>query len=329
MFRDNIQQRNHGLKQSDVDHLFKTMIEAGRELAARRDEFASNYKPKNDGSPQTSGDLFVQDELKEALSKFEIKNKKGQKERCAIISEEHDADINIDIMQKADEEKKPVWVIDPIDGTQSYMENRKEYTINVALLSAPDATGNRTPVFGAVYAPAKNEFFFTGLDGKSYEATPKQEGFAIHSLFETRSKKQIKAADTVSDDVRVANGSEYEGGTDIFGDNVSTERHTGAYRTLIAARGEADAAIFNKSAAIWDVAAVDAIMRGAGGRAFPIKDGKVTGNELYYGNDAARYSNGNMLEAGPYISVNPKLFEALKIPTADDVLITLGSKGRA
>jgi myo-inositol-1(or 4)-monophosphatase len=50
--------------------------------------------------------------------------------------------------------KRLVWIVDPIDGTRSYLAGREDWCVSVALVE------NSSPVLAAVYAPASDEFFF-------------------------------------------------------------------------------------------------------------------------------------------------------------------------
>ena len=45
------------------------------------------------------------------------------------------------------------WLIDPIDGTRDYINNRDEFTLNAALII------DKKPTLGIITAPAKKEFF--------------------------------------------------------------------------------------------------------------------------------------------------------------------------
>jgi myo-inositol-1(or 4)-monophosphatase len=51
-------------------------------------------------------------------------------------------------------EKRLVWIVDPIDGTRSYLAGREDWCVSVALVE------NASPVLAAVFAPASEEFFF-------------------------------------------------------------------------------------------------------------------------------------------------------------------------
>ncbi len=46
-----------------------------------------------------------------------------------------------------------VWIVDPIDGTRSFLAGRPDWTISVALVAA------RRPVVAALFAPVSGEFF--------------------------------------------------------------------------------------------------------------------------------------------------------------------------
>src|SRR5262245_66195862 len=50
--------------------------------------------------------------------------------------------------------RKYTWIVDPIDGTRSYLAGRDDWCVCAALVEDAD------PVLAAVYAPASEEFFF-------------------------------------------------------------------------------------------------------------------------------------------------------------------------
>src|SRR3954453_8026722 len=51
-------------------------------------------------------------------------------------------------------ERPLVWIVDPIDGTRGYLAGKEDWCVSVALVE------NETPLLGAVFAPASDEFFF-------------------------------------------------------------------------------------------------------------------------------------------------------------------------
>jgi myo-inositol-1(or 4)-monophosphatase len=50
--------------------------------------------------------------------------------------------------------KRRLWIVDPIDGTRSYLAGRNDWCVSVALVE------NAAPILAAVYAPITDEFFF-------------------------------------------------------------------------------------------------------------------------------------------------------------------------
>ena len=50
--------------------------------------------------------------------------------------------------------KRLVWIVDPIDGTRSYLAGRDDWCVSVALVE------DAVPILAAVFAPVSDEFFF-------------------------------------------------------------------------------------------------------------------------------------------------------------------------
>ena len=55
--------------------------------------------------------------------------------------------------------KPRVWIVDPIDGTRSYLAGREDWCVSVALVEGDQ------PVLAAVFAPVTDEFFFASHGG--------------------------------------------------------------------------------------------------------------------------------------------------------------------
>ncbi len=51
------------------------------------------------------------------------------------------------------------WLVDPLDGTRSFVRGEKEFSVNIALIE------NRRPVLGVIYAPPQ-EFLYCAIRGK-------------------------------------------------------------------------------------------------------------------------------------------------------------------
>ena len=205
---------------------------------------------KEDASPVTNADREA-----EAIIRKKIKKHfPGH----GIIGEEFGAE---------NEESEIVWVLDPIDGTKSFIHGIPFYTTLIGILK------NRKPVAGVIYAPALDEIVSAAEgQGCTYNGHP----------------AKVRKCDSVSDatflttDVRSFNeygiGKSFE---ELLGECRIHRTWGDAYGHMLVATGRADImidAILN----IWDAAALLPVVTEAGG-SFTDLNGKVsieTGNAI-------------------------------------------------
>jgi len=109
---------------------------------------------KSDNTPVTNGDIEVDKILTKKISEITP--------NIVIVSEENAA-------HKNDKNLKNFWLIDPIDGTRDYINDRNEFTLNAALII------NKKPVIGIITAPAKKRVFYSYGMSNSYELINAQE----------------------------------------------------------------------------------------------------------------------------------------------------------
>ena len=103
---------------------------------------------KKDNSPVTAADLKA--------NKIICKKLKSLFPEIPIISEE-DSNSFSDFHAS-----KIFWIIDPLDGTKEFINNKKEFTCNIALVEEGIAS------FGFVSLPAKNLIYYGGKGYGSY-----------------------------------------------------------------------------------------------------------------------------------------------------------------
>ena len=72
-------------------------------------------------------------------------------------------------MRKKRLSEEKVWIVDPLDGTKEFLKGNGEFTVNIALII------NKRPIYGLIYMPAKNKFYYT-KNKKSYSAKFDQKG---------------------------------------------------------------------------------------------------------------------------------------------------------
>ncbi len=141
---------------------------------------------------------------------------------------------------------RDIWVVDPIDGTRAFIQQRAEFTVCAALVR------DGRPVAAAVYNPAKEEFYDAILGG---------------------------GARLNGDKIQVSNAPNFEGARLLTGRNLfknAAPSHAPkkvtihmvnsiAYRMCLAAEGRYDACISLSGKSDWDIAAAELILAEAGG----------------------------------------------------------------
>jgi myo-inositol-1(or 4)-monophosphatase len=139
-----------------------------------------------------------------------------------------------------------VWIVDPIDGTRSYLAGREDWCVSVALVE------DASPVLAAVFVPASDEFFFA----------MRGQGAVLNDV-------PVSAANgTELDFSRVAGPKPLvERLSRSPGDIVLHPRIGSlALRLCRVAQGTLDAAFAGGQSRDWDLAAANLIVQEANGR---------------------------------------------------------------
>ena len=170
------------------------------------------------------------------------------------------------------------WLVDPLDGTRSFVEHTGEFTVNIGLVS------NGVPVLGVMYLP---------VDGDLYAAAG--PGTAVHCV-QGRADVHISARTMPADGLVVLSSRSHgdRAKLDAFlqGKLVREHRHSSsALKFCVLARGEADIYPRFGPTCEWDTAAGHAILLAAGG-SIETPDGKPLG----YGKPD--YLNGEFVAYG-------------------------------
>jgi myo-inositol-1(or 4)-monophosphatase len=142
--------------------------------------------------------------------------------------------------------KRLVWIVDPIDGTRSYLAGREDWCVSAALVE------NASPVLAAVFAPASDEFFF-----------------AIRGRGATRNSLPIVATGgTEMDFSRIAGPKPLVERLNPAGGEITLHPRIGslALRLCRVAQGNLDAAFAGGQSRDWDLAAANLIVQEANGR---------------------------------------------------------------
>jgi 3'(2'),5'-bisphosphate nucleotidase len=179
------------------------------------------------------------------------------------------------------------FLVDPLDGTREFVEQRGEFTVNIALIE------NGNPVFGIVYGPATEELYITtGLDTAAMtRIPPTATSVAISDLSPIRTRVPDPAGL-----VAMASRSHSNPETETFLARFRVAARTSVGSSLkfcAIARGAADLYPRLSPTMEWDTAAGHAILRAAGGAVTTLD-----GRPLRYGNLANSLRNPHFVAWG-------------------------------
>jgi 3'(2'), 5'-bisphosphate nucleotidase len=212
-------------------------------------EYYLDYKDpdvslKKDDSVVTTADLAANDLIIKKLGKLFPD--------IAIVSEENSEENNL----KASKNDQ-YFMIDPLDGTSSFIKKSNEFTVNIALIK------DSQPIFGVIYLPAKDLMYFTDENNqsqkiKNYSKNPDQAN-------------KIATANNKDNLIVICTKREPEKSeiiADLNNRNISVKEIisiSSSYKFCLIAEGKADLYPRKVNIKAWDVAAGHAIVNAAGG----------------------------------------------------------------
>jgi len=231
-----------------IEDLIDTFLKAG-DLSLDLREKGLKKEIKSDNTPVSNGDLEV--------NKFITKKICEVTPNIPIISEESSEN-------KGNSKLKDFWLIDPIDGTYSYINNLEEFTINAGLII------NNEPVAGLINAPAKKRMFYSFGKGNAFELNDGQTiNLSNKDIINNKPIKFISYSNKIKPEIQK-----------IYQDIGVTEniKMKSSLKFCVVAAGEYDGYVAEPRAFEWDIAAGHAILEHSGGT---VTD--FDGNKILYG----------------------------------------------
>ncbi len=223
---------------------------------------------KADDSPVTQGDLAVNSFLTTELKKITPD--------IPVISEE--STLN-------EEVKGPFWLIDPMDGTKSFIRRTGQFTVNAALIN------DGKPVLGIIQIPVSGVVYIAA-QGSAYKKDGFDAGFKSISVRKANPEELTLVASHLhrSDDDE-AFISKYK--------IKHFKEMSSSIKFCLVAEGSVDIYPRLGTTMEWDTAAGQAILVAAGGHVVFKGDGK----EFTYGK--SEYTNPHFVAYGdiPHFSV--------------------------
>jgi histidinol-phosphatase len=209
---------------------------------------------KPDNTPVTDADRAVETAIREALATHRTTD--------GLVGEEFGSDKG---------SSGRYWVIDPIDGTKNFMRGVPTWATLIALVQL-DSTGNEEVVVGIASAPALARRWAAA---KGHGATVRFNAGVSDELVEDFESRPLEKKISVSKVSTLSDASISYSDFVGWGDRLEPFQKmlANAWRTrgigdfwshMLVAEGAVDVAI-EPSLAVWDMAALDIIVREAGG----------------------------------------------------------------
>jgi histidinol-phosphatase len=201
---------------------------------------------KPDSTPVTDADKATEKCIREILE--------TERPEDGILGEEFGADIT---------GKKRYWVIDPIDGTKSFLRGLPVWSTLIALVEVDG--DNHEVVVGLVSSPALARTWFATKGGGAYttfdsDSNPHK---GVPRKISVSKVSQIKDAHLGYSDF-IGFGEHLAGFQSLFNEAWRTRAVGDFWSHMLVAEGVMDVAI-EPSLALWDMAPLDVIVREAGG----------------------------------------------------------------
>ena len=227
--------------------LIETFNKAGCVALSLR-ESGLKKEIKDDNTPVTNGDIEVNKILTKRITEITP--------NILIVSEENSA-------HKNDKNLNNIWLIDPIDGTNDYINNKDEFTLNAALII------NKKPVIGLITAPAKKRIFYSYAMSNSYELVDNKEIELINKKKDSDEIKAVSYSNELKSEILKIH-QKYK---------ITTyQKMKSSLKFCVVATGEFDLYVAEPRACEWDIAAGHAIVEQAGGEVTDFE-----GDEILYG----------------------------------------------
>ena len=209
---------------------------------------------KPDNTPVTDADRAVETAIREALA--------THRESDGLVGEEFGSDKG---------SSGRYWVIDPIDGTKNFMRGVPTWATLIALVEV-DGAGNEEVVVGVASAPALARRWAAA---KGHGATVRFTAASSDEITEDFENVSPEKKISVSKVSEIADASISYSDFVGWGDRLEPFQKmlASAWRTrgigdfwshMLVAEGAVDVAV-EPSLAVWDMAALDIIVREAGG----------------------------------------------------------------
>lgn len=220
-----------------IENLQATIKKAGSAVMLLFGSSRNQVKTKSDKSPVSDADRIAHDILCQGIKTHS---------QAPIVSEEGSVEARAAI-----DGDQPYWLIDPIDGTKSFLSGKTSFAINIAYME------RHRPVMGLVYAPARDVCYWASEGKGAY----RQAGEAAPQRIHTRPMHRENFHLLLSRHHNKADPNRFV----ERWPNCTIEAMGSALKMCLIAEGAADLHIRMLPTSEWDTAAPHIILNEAGG----------------------------------------------------------------
>jgi len=251
--------------QEHLDELLNMVQKADQAIMEVYDAHAAVVEMKADNTPLTQADMASHHIISKELARLFPD--------VPVVSEEGDREANTRIVQG-----KTFWLVDPLDGTKEFLARTGHFTVCLALIE------NDQPSFGVVSAPALGVTYYGGRSMGSFKKPAGQtaqpirvSGQKLHKVLGSRSELDEQTKAYIAE--HFADAELQQIGSQLKLPHI--------------AEGLADAyPRIGGPLHLWDLAAGQAILEGAGGTV-----SRPDGSPIDY--HTATLKAGDFVAAGP------------------------------
>ncbi|WP_150539248.1 3'(2'),5'-bisphosphate nucleotidase CysQ [Actinobacillus vicugnae] len=243
-----------------MQSLNSTLLQAVKNIALEAGEHLKRFyqhsveiKIKADHTPVTEADLFISQFVSEKLRQLTP--------NVPILSEEN---CNIPFAER--QKWQEYWIIDPLDGTQQFIDHTDQFSIVIGLVQQ-----NR-PVLGVIHAPILAKTYFAMQASGAFL----QENDQIRPLVGQRgllNQNRLKITMGASSQTAVLHAVAPAYSAEIL------QYGSSSLKAGLVAEGKADCYVRFGDTGEWDTAVAEILLAEVGGKIFDLKFEPLTYNQ--------------------------------------------------
>lgn len=215
---------------------------------------------KSDHTPVTAADLFVSQFLTEKLTALFP--------HIPVLSEE-----NCQISWLERQQWAQYWLIDPLDGTQQFINRTDQFAVLISLVQRQLKTGRNLPTLSVIHAPVLNQTYTAAIELGAHKIT----ATGIHPLC-------AEATNIFPQRLKIAVGetTSQPKVRSILRENIEAEfivLGSSSLKSGLVAEGNADCYIRLGKTGEWDTACAEILLAESGGAVFDFNYQPLTYNQ--------------------------------------------------